>query len=203
MNDCSTSKEGRQQVEMNNIKRATIVTALKKEFEKEEKLYRELADSEIMDNYVKNGAKSFDVYLENDNIKATIGTASVVKRDGEYEIDDFEAWRPAATDAGLVDYTFRIAPGFESRVMAAIAAADMAGYVQWEAKPAKDWQKQTVEVAGKLVFSETGEEVQGVVYVPGKTYTMIRPKSLDLINKEAQRLFKKPAMALLEGETNA
>lgn len=190
-------------MELNNIQRATLVSALKKELDKEEKLYRGAADAEIMDAYVKSGAKTFEVALENDVRRIPIGTASVVTRDGEYEVDDFEAWRPAATDAGLVDYTFRIAPGFESRVMAAIAQADMAGYVQWEARPAKDWQKQTVEVAGKLVFSETGEEVQGVVWVPGKTYTMLRPKSLDLVNNAARALYGATPMALLEGETNA
>lgn len=203
MKDCLTSKEGRQQVEMNNIQRATLVSALKKELEKEEKAYRGPADAEIMDAYAKTGAKTFDVALENDVKRIPIGTASVVTREGEYEVDDFEAWRPAATDAGLVDYTFRICPGYESRVMAAIAAADMAGYVQWEAKPAKDWQKQTVEVAGKLVFSETGEEVEGVVWVPGKTYTMLRPKSLDLVNNAVRALFGSTPMALLEGDTNA
>lgn len=190
-------------MELNNIQRATLVSALKKELDKEEKLYRGAADAEIMDAYVKSGAKTFEVALENDVRRIPIGTASVVTRDGEYEVDDFEAWRPAATDAGLVDYTFRIAPGFESRVMAALAQADMAGYVQWEARPAKDWQKQTVEVAGKLVFSETGEEVQGVVWVPGKTYTMLRPKSLDLVNNAARALYGATPMALLEGENNA
>jgi len=182
-------------MEMNNIQRATLVSALKKELEKEEKAYRGPADAEIMDAYAKTGAKTFDVALENDVKRIPIGTASVVTREGEYEVDDFEAWRPAATDAGLVDYTFRICPGYESRVMA--------GYVQWEAKPAKDWQKQTVEVAGKLVFSATGEEVEGVVWVPGKTYTMLRPKSLDLVNNAVRALFGSTPMALLEGETNA
>ena len=190
-------------MELNNLQRVTLISALRKELEAEEKLYRNAADADIMAVYASTGAKTFEVALENDVRRIPIGTASVVKREGDWEVDDFEEWRPAATDAGLVDYTFHIAPGFENRIMTALREAELSAYIQWEARPAKDWQKHTAEVAGQLVFAETGEPVEGVVYVPGKTYTQVRPKSLELLNSAARALYGSTPMALLEGGQDA
>ena len=189
-------------MELNNLQRVTLVSALKKELEAEEKRYRAAADADIMDVFTKTGAKSFEVALESDTRRIPIGTASVVTKTGTWEVDDFEAFREGATDAGLIDYTFRICPGYEDAVMDAIKAADLLGYIQYEARPVKDWEKECTEVAGRLVFIATGEPVQGVCYVPGKTYTQLRPKSLDLVNDAARAIYGSTPMGLLEGGTD-
>ena len=192
-----------EEIKLNNLQRVTLVTALKKELEAEEKRYRAAADSDIMEVYRNTGAKSFDISLENDTRKYPIGTASVVTKEGSYEVDDFESFREGATDAGLIDYTFRICPGYEDAVMDALRAAELDGYIQWDARPAKDWAKECVEVAGRLVFKATGEPVEGVCFTPGKTYTMLRTKSLGLINDEVRAFCGLTPMALLEGADNA
>ena len=191
-----------EEIKLNNLQRVTLVAALKKQLESEEKCYRAAADADIMSVYRNTGAKSFEVALETENRRVPIGTASVVAKEGTWEIDDFEEWSEAATDAGLVDYTFRICPGYEDAVMEAIKAAELAGYVQYEARPVKDWAKECVEVAGELVFKATGEPVKGVCFTPGTTYTQLRPKSLELVNNAARALFGSTPMALLEGGTD-
>lgn len=188
---------------LNNVARATIIAALKKELEAEEKVYRKMADADLFDVNAKTGAKSFDVALETDDRKVSIGTASVVTKEPTWQITDYDAWANAASDAGLVDFTFRVCPGHEDSVMEALKAAGLDGFVSWHEEPVKDWAKQCVEVAGRLVFRETGEPVEGVALVPGKTYTMLRPKSTTIIRQAAMSLYGSTPMALLEGGTDA
>lgn len=184
---------------LNNVQRATIIAALKKDLENEEKIYRQMADADILDVNAKTGAKTFEVALETDTRKVPIGTASVVTKEGEWKVTDFMAWRVAASELGLVDYTFRVAPGHENEVMDALKDAGLDGLIAWDAKPVKDWMNETEEVAGRLVYRETGEAVEGVELYPGKTYTMLRPKSVDTIKKAALALYGTTPLALLEG----
>ena len=190
-------------MELNNLQRVTLVSALKKELEAEEKRYRAAADADIMDVYNKTGAKSFEVALESDTRRIPIGTASVVTKTGTWEIDDAEAWIDGATDAGLAEYVITIDPDCVDVVIDALKAAGVAQWAKLEARPVKDWEKDCTEVAGRLVFKATGEPVQGVCYVPGKTYTQLRPKSLELVNDAARAIYGSTPMGLLEGADNA
>ena len=188
---------------LNNVQRSMIIAALKKEQEGEEKVYRQMADADLFDVYAKTGAKTFDVPLENEDRKVSIGTASVVAKEGGYEVVDFDDFRWGAEDAGLIDYTFRVATGHVDEVMGALKDAGLDGLVSWEARPVKDWQKECAEDNGRLIFRETGEAVLGVAYVPGKTYTMLNPKSAAFIKEAARALYGSTPMALLEGGQDA
>ena len=184
---------------LNNVQRATIIAALKKELENEEKVYRQMADADILDVNAKTGAKTFEVALETDTRKVPIGTASVVEKAGSWEVDDLEAFAESARDAGQVEYSVSVPIAALDAVRDALEAAGLLESVELLAKPLKGWQAFTTEVKGTLIWKETGEPVEGAVYVPGKVYTMLRPKSADIIRDGARALYGTTPYALLEG----
>lgn len=185
--------------ELNNIQRLTLALAMKKEAEAEEKAIRSQVDADIMDVYAKTGAKTFDVTIENNARRMNIGTASVVTREGSWQIVDFDAFANAADDAGELETTLFIPAELNDAVYDALEAAGLADKLRVSENAKEGWQQRTSDVAGKLVWSATGEEVKGVAYVPGKTFTTIRPKPMADLRKKIVALFGVTPAALLEG----
>lgn len=190
-------------MELNNVQRATILAALKKEIEQEDKVYRPMADADLLTMNARTGAKTFDVNLETDDRRVVIGVASVATRDGGWEIIDRDAFIDGAEDAGLVEYRLQVDPYHVGEVLDALEAAGLRTWCQLEAKPEKDWARACTEVNGRLVFNDTGETVEGVEFIPGKQYTIIRPKSSAIIRQAAMSLYGSTPLALLEGGANA
>ena len=190
-------------MELTNTQRGMLIAALKKELETEEKVYRTMADEDILDNFHRTGARTFDVALESDVRRVPIGTASVVQKDGAWEVTDLDEFRDGAEDAGLVEFRIQVDPYHVDAVSEALDAAGVRQWCQLEAKPVKDWWKQCTEINGQLVYNETGEPVKGATYVAGKTYTMLRPKSMTIIRQGVLALTGMTPMALLEGARNA
>ena len=190
-------------MELNHVQRATIIAALRKELEQEEKVYRQMADADLLTMNARTGAKTFDVNLETTDKRVPIGVASVATRDGSWEVVDIDAFIDGAADAGLVEYRITVAPERFDEVREALIAAGLEGVCTLEAKPVRGWESGTTEVGGKLVFTETGETVDGVEYVPGKQYTIIRPKSGAIIRQAATMLYNTTPFALLEGGRDA
>ena len=189
-------------MELTNIQAAVIAEAAAKDMKRQAEAFRAKADADIMDTYKTTGAKTFDVALDTGDRRVPIGTASVVSKDGTWQIVDFDAWADGAADAGELLTTFTVDAEHAPSVHDVLEAAGLIGCLQVRETPAEKWQEHTAEVAGVLVWTATGCPVEGVEWTSGKTYTMLRPKSIDLINKAARALFGSTPLALLEGETN-
>lgn len=189
-------------MELTNAQRAMLAAALKKEVEALEKSCKDPAKAEILDLYEKTGAKTFAVDLQSDTRKAPLGTASVVSKGAGWAITDFDAWADSAADAGELVTTLTIPASIAGAVFDALAAAGLTDSLMVKEAPAEKWQERTAEVAGRLVWQSTGEEVIGVDWDPGTTYVTFRPKSMDLIAKATRGLYGSTPLALLEGGTD-
>lgn len=190
-------------MELTSIQAAMIAEAAAKDMAKQAKAFRAVADEDIMDLYRQNGAKTFDVALETEDRRVSIGTASVAVKGGRYEIADFESFADSAADAGELETTVTIPNDLYDEVYAALRDAGLTEKLRFREVAAEDWEDRTVEVRGRLVWSKTGEPVEGVEWVNGKTYTVLKPKSVDIIRKTAMALYGMTPAAMLEGGTDA
>lgn len=190
-------------IELNPLQRVTVITALRKELEAEEKQYRAEADAAILNLYKNTGAKTFEVALDNDERRIPIGTASVVTKEGGWTVTDFDAFADGASYANALETTLVIPPDMLDAVYDALEAAGLTKELPFKERPVDNWRELTVDVGYGLAWKETGEDVKGIEYTPGKTYTQLRPKSLNLVQSAARALYATTPMGLLEGGRDA
>lgn len=186
-------------MELNPIQAAVIAAAAEKEIKAKTKNIRSRADEAIMELYKNTGAKSFDVALETEERRVSIGTASVAAREGSWEIIDGDAFAEPAADAGATEVCIIVPAGVADGVHAALETAGLIGETRWVEQPKTGWQTHIIDTPEGPVWDSTGEPVAGVEWVPGATYTTIRPKSYDLIRRTASVLLGADPYALLEG----
>ena len=195
--------EEAKNIELNPLQRVTIITALRKELEGEEKQYRAEADAAILNLYKNTGAKTFEVALDNDERRIPIGTASVVTKEGGWTVTDFDAFADGASYANALETTLTIPPDMLDAVYDALKNAGLLASLPFKERPVDNWRDLTIETGFGLAWKETGEDVKGIEYTPGKTYTQLRPKSLNLVQSAARALYGQTPMGLLEGGSNA
>ena len=190
-------------MELTSMQAAALAEAAAKDLTKQAKAFRAAADEDVMDAYRATGAKTFDIALETDDRRVSIATYSVATKDGGWEIADWDAFADSAADAGELDVSLTIPNDLYDAVYDALRDAGLTDRLRFTETPHEGWQEHVAEVAGEPVWSATGERIEGIEWKPGKTYTVLRPKSIDIVRKAAMALFGTSPTALLEGGRDA
>lgn len=167
-------------MKLNPIQKAAVSAVLLKDLKAKDAIIRSDADSYLLDINRATGSKIFDVTIEGagapTDVAITIATASVAEKSGSWNVEDMEAFTDFMAESGWADVTYSIEPSAIGAVEQALEEAGILDALITIITPRFGWEKMVKNVAGVPVFTETGEQVPGLEYVPGQKYTIIKPK---------------------------
>lgn len=167
-------------MKLNPIQKAAVSAVLLKDLKEKDALIRSDADSYMLDMNRATGSKTFEVTIEgagaSTEVAIPIATASVAEKTGSWNVDDMEAFTDFMAEAGWADVSYSIEPSAIGAVEQALEEAGILDALIIRTTPRRGWEKMVKNVAGVPVFTETGEQVPGLEYVPGQKYTLIKPK---------------------------